>query len=115
MSRRRKLYSDASKREFERRYENEGYSKERADRIYGATVGKIAAEQAAERPVGAKVEEVRGHIAYSDRGTRFRVQPHTARVHAHAHPHSRGHHSGTCDVECRRAHHAHTHSRRRRT
>lgn len=114
MLRRRKLYSDASKRDFERHYENEGYSKERADRIYGATVGKVAAEQAAERPGGVKVEEVRGHVAYSDRGTRFRVRPHTARVHAHAHPHSRGHHRGACDGECRRAHHAHAHTGRRR-
>ncbi|MCI4317670.1 MAG: hypothetical protein L3J96_03960, partial [Thermoplasmata archaeon] len=76
MARRRRLYSPGSQREFERRYEAEGYSKERADRIYGATVGKVAAEQAALRPGGVKVEQVKGPIAYSDRGTRFRVRPH---------------------------------------
>lgn len=113
MARRRKLYSDASKREFERRYEAEGYSKERADRIYGATVRKVAEEQAAKRPGEVKVEQVRGHIAYSDRGTRFRVRPHPARVHAHAHPHSPGHHGGTCESECRRGRRGHTHGGRR--
>jgi len=113
MPRRRKLNSKSSKREFERRYEAEGYSKERADRIYGATVGKVAEEQAAERPGGVKVEQVKGHIAYSDRGTRYRVRPHAARVHSHPHPHPRGHHGGTCDGECRRGRRAHTHGRRR--
>ena len=36
-------------REFERRYEAEGLSKARADRIYGATVGKVKRERAAKR------------------------------------------------------------------
>ena len=40
----------ASKRErrrFEREYENRGYSKSRADYIYGATVGKVKREREA--------------------------------------------------------------------
>lgn len=113
MARRRRLYSPESRQEFERRYEAEGYSKERADRIFGATVGKVATEQAAERPGGIKVEQVKGHVAYSDRSTRFRVRPHSARIHAHAHPHARGHHRGTCDGECRSGRRAHLHGRRR--
>lgn len=114
MARRRRLYSPESRQEFERRYEAEGYSKERADRIFGASVGKVAAEQAAESPGGVKVERVEGHTAYSDRGTRFQVRPHTASVRAHAHPHGRGHHGGTCDGDCRRGRVAHTHGRRTR-
>lgn len=114
MPRRRKLNSESSKREFERRYEGEGYTKERADRIYGATVEKVAEEQAGHEPGGVKVEHVRGHIAYSDRGRRYRVRTHEARVRAHAQSHSRGHHGGLCDAACRRGRRSHSHGEARR-
>ncbi len=39
--------SDRERRRFERDYEGRGYSKQRADYIYGATVGKVKREQAA--------------------------------------------------------------------
>ena len=35
------------RRRFEREYEDRGYSKERADYIYGATVGKVRREREA--------------------------------------------------------------------
>lgn len=38
---RKHLYSRETKRSFERRYERKGYNKSRADRIWGATVGRI--------------------------------------------------------------------------
>jgi hypothetical protein len=114
MPRRRKLNSESSKQEFERRYEAEGYSKERADRIYGATVEKVAEEQAEHEPSGIKVEHVKGHIAFSDRGRRYRVRPHQARVRAHAQSHSRGHHRGLCDAACRRGQRSHPHGESKR-
>jgi hypothetical protein len=114
MARRRRLYSDASKREFERRYEAEGYSKERADHIYGATLGKVAEKQAGLEPGGVKVEHVQGHIVFSDRGRRYRVRPHEAQVRAHAESHGRGHHVGSCDATCRRGQKSHSHGGRRR-
>lgn len=83
MARRRAkhLYSEASKEDFERRY-----GKEHGDLVYGETIGKVSREQAAVRPMGVKVEHVRGHIALSDRGARFRVRSHDAYVHAAPHP-----------------------------
>jgi hypothetical protein len=113
MPRRRKLDSESSKQEFERRYEAEGYSKERADRIYGATVGKVAEEQAEHEPGGVKVEQVKGHIAFSDRGRRYRVRPHKAQVRAHAQHHGRGHHRGLCDAACHRGRRSYSHGESR--
>ncbi len=92
----RHLSSDAEREEFERRY-----GKEHGDRVWGATLAKVAEEQAARSPSGVKVEEIPGHVAYSDRGRRYEVRPHEARFHAH--PHSRGSrdHDGPCSRDCR--------------
>lgn len=98
-----------TKRAFERRYEKRGYSKARADRIYGATVGKVRREQAAEH--GGKVRErVRGHYATRN-GHRYRVRAHTAIIHAERHP--RGHHKGRCGTSCRAGRTTHYHPGRR--
>lgn len=40
------------RKEFERQYEDEGYSQSRADYIYGATVGKVHREQEAKKNPG---------------------------------------------------------------
>lgn len=110
--RRRHLYrGGAEKREL--REFQERYGEEHGKEVYGAVVGKTAAEQAREQG-GVKIEHVRGHIATSDRGTRFRVRPHEARVtgtFAHSAPHSYGHHSGRCDGACRRGIRPHKHRR----
>ncbi|HZY71345.1 MAG TPA: hypothetical protein VFF67_10270 [Thermoplasmata archaeon] len=98
-----------AKRAFERRYERRGYSKARADRIYGATVGNVRREQAAMR--GGRVRErVRGHYATRN-GRRYRVRAHIAVVHAERH--ARGHHRGRCGPSCRAGRSTHYHASRR--
>lgn len=117
MARRRPryLYRNAEERErvereFERRYGG-GRSEtgESPREIYGATVGKVAREQAAHEPGGVKVEHVPGHISFSREGDREWVRSHEAFVHAHPHPH--GHHGGRCDGACRKGVRAHKHRR----
>jgi len=68
------LYSEESKRKFE-----EEYGKDKGDRVFGATVGKVASEQARNRGRD-KVERVEAHESTSPRGRRFRVQAHEAHV-----------------------------------
>lgn len=101
------LNSEASKRKFE-----EEYGKEHGDEVFGATVGKVAREQAAENPTKTKTEHVPGHFSFSSKGKRFRVRPHPATIHAE--PHTRGHHGGPCGSACRRGEtmHRHRHGRR---
>lgn len=98
------LYSEETKRDFERRY-----GKEHGDEVWRETIGKTAAEQAASSPGGVKREHVPGHISFSKSGTPFRVRPHDAYVHAM--PHSYGHHGGKCGPECRRGIVPHKHRR----
>jgi hypothetical protein len=103
------LYRDGARKrelaEFEERY-----GREHGKEVYGATVGKVAREQAAERG-GEKVEEIPTH--YSERnGKRFEVRAHEAVVVAH--PHSRGEHSGRCSAACRRGEIGHRHRRPRK-
>jgi hypothetical protein len=104
--------------DYEREFEKAGMSpeaaKERADRVYGGSVNRVAHEQAAKNPSGVKEERVKGHIAFSDRGARFKVSPHNAEVRSHPHSHGRGHHRGPCDGSCRRGRRAHSHSGRQR-
>ncbi|MGI0151950.1 MAG: hypothetical protein ACREC5_08450 [Thermoplasmata archaeon] len=100
----RHLDSDAARREFEARY-----GKEHGDLVWRETLGKVAREQAAESPRGVKIEKIPGHVSTSDRGTKFRVRSHEARVIAH--PHSHGEHSGPCSTACRRGDVAHKHKR----
>lgn len=67
---------------FERRYEARGYSKARADRIYGAVVGKVKRERAAKRIVHAHRHyrgDHRGRCSTSCRAGRI----------AHFHPRGR--------------------------
>jgi len=103
------LYRDGARKrelaEFEDRY-----GKTRGKEAYGATVGKVAREQAAERG-GEKVEDVRAHYAERD-GKRYEVRAHEAVVLAH--PHSRGEHSGRCSAACRRGEIGHKHRRARK-
>lgn len=104
----KRLYGDeanrkAEIREFERRYPGRG------EEVYGAVVGKTAEEQAAHRPGGVKLEQVKGHISMSDRGTKFRVRPHTAMVHAHRH--GSHHHGRPCNGSCQRGLRDHRHPR----
>lgn len=105
-SRPRHLNSEASRREFEKRY-----GKEHGDLVWRETIGKVAREQAAMSPSGTKVEHVPGHISFSSRGKPYRVRPHAAYVDAH--PHSYGHHAGRCDPACRRGVRPHKHPRGR--
>jgi hypothetical protein len=77
------------RRAFEREYESRGYSKQRADRIYGATVGKVRREREAKRKGGKMARE------------------------SHTHRHSRGHHRGRCSPMDRRGMAPHYHRRRR--
>jgi len=100
----RHLNTSASRREFEERY-----GKEHGDLVWRETIGKVAREQAAKSPSGVKVERIPGHVSISDRGTRFRVRPHEARIVAHKH--SRGEHAGRCSAACRRGEIGHPHKR----
>lgn len=104
------LYKNGAKASEERKFEKE-YGPEKGKHVYGATVGKVAREQAAKNG-GVKREEVPGHIAISDRGTPYHVKGHYYYVHSV--PHSRGHHSGPCDGPCRRGQRPHRHKRGRR-
>ncbi len=105
---RRRFYRQGGEREeladFQRRYGDE-----RGREIYGATVGKVAREQAGDRPSGVKIEHVKGHISFSREGRPEHVAPHLAYVHAV--PHSYGHHGGRCDGACRRGARPHKHRR----
>ncbi|MHB8351125.1 MAG: hypothetical protein ACYDFT_00275 [Thermoplasmata archaeon] len=103
---RKHLYSEDSEKSFEARY-----GKKHGDDVWGETMGKVAREQAAHHPSGTKVEEVKGHIAFSDMGNEYHVRPHVAKIHAE--PHSAGHHGGPCNTSCRRGERMHTHHRRR--
>jgi hypothetical protein len=94
------------RRAFERRY-----GKARGDRVYGATIGKVARERAARRPSGTVVEEVKGHVSFSASGAPEWVSRHEARVHAH--PHGSRHHAGRCGPSCRRGNVTHRHRRTR--
>ncbi|MDE1822064.1 MAG: hypothetical protein KGI98_14585 [Euryarchaeota archaeon] len=89
------------------------YGKKHGDAVYGATVGKVAREQAAASPSGVKIEHVRGHMSFSSAGAPERVRPHTARIVV-SHPHSRGEHKGPCSRDCRAGKVGHTHLRSRR-
>lgn len=100
--RRKHLNSEESKREFERRY-----GKEHGDLVWGETMGKVAREQAARNPSGVKVEHVPSHISFSKTGKREVVRGHDAYIQTH--PHSRGHHGGRCDGNCRRGIRPHKH------
>ena len=46
--------SNRERRRFEREYEDRGYSKEQADYIYGATVGKVKREREARAHVHSR-------------------------------------------------------------
>ena len=89
------------------------YGKAHGDAVYGATVGKVAREQAAASPSGVKIEHVRGHMSFSSTGAPEKVRPHTARIVV-SHPHSRGEHKGPCSRDCRAGKVGHTHLRPRR-
>jgi hypothetical protein len=91
----------------------ERYGPEKGPEVYGATVGKVRAEQAAEGERGRRVW-IRPHKAVSDEGTAFRVEGHWQDVprlaHDPTHSHGPGHHAG-----CRRGGRCfHTHRTRRR-
>jgi hypothetical protein len=104
MARRKRLYSEAERREFERRYGRRG------DEVYGRTLNKVARERAAENG-GTYVEEIPGHFSFSKEGRREWVKPHQSRIHAESH--GPGHHPGSCSAACRKGHVPHRHRRRR--
>lgn len=107
------------RRDFEREYEKKGYSKKRADRIYGATVGKVRRERLARGTIRRRAPEGRRakpHAAALILVVGVRTGPPSAsggRGSA-AHAHSRGHHGGRCPSDCRRGITAHSHRSRRR-
>jgi hypothetical protein len=112
-SRPRRLNSPSSRKAFEERY-----GKTHGDRVWGATMEKVAAEQAADSPRRVKIERVRGHWSTSPKGRRFRVRGHPERIRASSwhrpHMHAKGEHPGACSGACRQGKVAHPGFDRRR-
>jgi bisphosphoglycerate-dependent phosphoglycerate mutase len=76
----RRLYREGAHGTEEREFEDR-YGEHKGERVYGAVVGKVAREQAAERG-GKKVERIRRHPATSSQGKPYIVRAHEAEVTA---------------------------------